>query len=86
MVKAVNKEIDKIGKPEKKFQFWKKEKRNLKETPRFIVALDHFKNEIFTRENEDFINIIKVLKKLWDRGQKSENNANKKIEDYFEGN
>jgi hypothetical protein len=85
LVKAVNKQIDNIGKPEKKFQFWKEEKRNPKETARFISALDHFKNEIFTKENEDFINIIKVLKKLWDRGQKSENSANKKIEDYFEG-
>ena len=85
LVKAVNKQIDYIGKPEKKFHFWKQEKRNPKETARFIVALDHFKDEIFTKNNEDFINIIKVLKKLWDRGQKSENNANKKIEDYFEG-
>jgi Fe-Mn family superoxide dismutase len=85
LVKAVNKQIDNIGKPEKKFHFWKQEKRNPKETARFIIALDHFKDEIFTKNNEDFLNIIKVLKKLWDRGQKSENNANKKIEDYFEG-
>ena len=85
LVKAVNKQIENIGKPEKMFHFWKQEKRNPKETARFIVALDHFKDEIFTKNNEDFINIIKVLKKLWDRGQKSENNANKKIEDYFEG-
>ena len=85
LVKAVNKQIDNIGKPEKKFHFWKQEKRNPKETARFIVALDHFKDDIFTKNNEDFLNIIRVLKKLWDRGQKSENNANKKIEDYFEG-
>ena len=85
LVKAVNRQIDNIGKPEKKFHFWKEEKRNPKEIARFIAALDHFRNEIFTKENSDFINIIKVLKKLWDRGQKSENNANKKIEDYFEG-
>lgn len=85
LVKAVNKQIENIGKPEKKFHFWKQEKRNPKEAARFIVALDHFKDEIFERNNEDFINIIKVLKKLWDRGQKSENNANKKIEEYFEG-
>lgn len=86
LVKAVNKQIDLIGKPEKKFDFSKKEKRTLKETSRFIAALDHFKNQIFTKNNEDFINIIKVLKKLWDRGQKSEDNAIKKIEDYFDGN
>ena len=26
-----------------------------------------------------------MLKKLWDRGQKSEDNVLKKVEDYFEG-
>jgi Fe-Mn family superoxide dismutase len=86
LVKAVNKQIELIGRSEKKFDFSKKEKRTLKETTRFISALDHFRNEIFTENNEDFINIIKVLKKLWDRGQKSEDNAIKKIEDYFDGN
>lgn len=85
LVKAVNKQIELIGKPEKKFNFSKKENRNLKETKRFISALNHFRNQIFNQNNEDFINIIKVLKKLWDRGQKSESDAVKKIEDYFEG-
>jgi hypothetical protein len=47
--------------------------------------LNHFKKQIFTKNNEDFINIIKVLKKLWDRGQKSEDNVQKKLENYFEG-
>ena len=85
LVKAVNNQIENIGKPEKKFHFWKDEKRTPKEAARFVIALDHFRNEIFTKNNEEFINIIKVLRKLWERGQKSENNANKKIEDYFEG-
>ena len=86
LVKAVNKEIEKMGRPEKKFDFSIKENRTPKETIRFIKALDFFKKEIFTKNNQDFINIIKVLKKLWDRGQKSENDVSKKIEDYFEGN
>jgi Fe-Mn family superoxide dismutase len=85
LVKAVNKKIDKIGKPEKKFDFTNKEKRTSTEVKRFINALTHFRKEIFTKNNEDFINIIKVLLKLWDRGEKSEDNASKKIENYFEG-
>jgi superoxide dismutase, Fe-Mn family len=85
LTKAVNTQIEKIGKPEKKFDFSKKENRTSSEVVRLIKALSHFKKEIFTKNNEEFINIIKVLKKLWDRGQKSEDNALKKIEDYFEG-
>jgi Fe-Mn family superoxide dismutase len=85
LTRAVNTQIEKIGKPEKKFDFSKKENRTVSEVVRLIKALSHFKKEIFTKNNEEFINIIKVLKKLWDRGQKSEDNALKKIEDYFEG-
>ena len=85
LTKAVNTQIEKIGKPEKKFDFSKKENRTPSEVVRLIKALSHFKKDIFTKNNEEFINIIKVLKKLWDRGQKSEDSALKKIEDYFEG-
>ena len=42
-----------------------------------------FKKDIFTKNNQDFINIIKVLKKLWDRGQKSEDDVSSKITKYF---
>ena len=83
--KAVNRQIEKIGRTDKMFDFSKSENRTVKEVSRFINALDHFKSDIFTKHNEDFINIIKVLKKLWDRGQKSEDNVLKKVEDYFEG-
>lgn len=83
LTKAVNAQIDNIGKPEKKFDFSDKEKRNVTEVVRLIKALDHFKKEIFTKNNEDFINIIKVLKKLWDRGQKSEDEVLTKIEKHF---
>ena len=86
LVKAVNIEIEKLGKEDKKFEFNLSEKRNAKEVQRFINALNHFKKEIFTKNNDEFINIIKVLKKLWDRGQKSENDVQKKLEYYFEGN
>ena len=86
LVKAVNKEIIKIGKEDKMFDFSKKEKRTVSEITRFVKALDHFKQDIFTKHNEDFLNIIRVLKKLWDRGQKSEDDVLKKVEDYFEGN
>jgi len=85
LTRAVNTQIENIGKPEKKFDFSKKENRTVSEVVRLIKALSHFKKEIFTKNNEEFINIIKVLKKLWDRGQKSEDSALKKIEDYFEG-
>lgn len=83
LTKAVNKQIDNINKPEKKFDFSKKENRNEKEISRLLKALNHFKSKIFTKNNEDFINIIKVLKKLWDRGQKSEDDVLTKIEKYF---
>jgi len=83
--KAVNRQIEKIGRQDKMFDFSKSENRTVKEVSRFITALNHFKSDIFTKHNEDFINIIKVLKKLWDRGQKSEDNVLKKVEDYFEG-
>ena len=86
LVKAVNKQIENIGKPEKVFNFQLKENRTAKEVSRFISALDHFKSQIFTKKNDDFINIIKVLLKLWERGQKSEDSVQKKLEDYFEGN
>jgi len=85
LVKAVNKEIEKINKSEKMFNFSDPEKQNKKEVQRFINALTHFRTKIFTKHNSDFINIIKVLLKLWERGEKSENNASEKIEKYFEG-
>ena len=84
LVKAVNRQIEKIGRTDKIFDFSFKENRTLKEVERFLSALEHFKKQIFTKNNEDFINIIKVLKKLWDRGQKSEDNVQKKLENYFE--
>lgn len=83
LTKAINTQIEKIGKSEKKFDFSKKENRTIKEINRLVSALNHFKTEIFTKNNEDFINIIKVLKKLWDRGQKSEDSVLVKIEEYF---
>jgi Fe-Mn family superoxide dismutase len=85
LVKAVNRQIENIGRTDKIFDFSYKENRTLKEVERFLNALNHFKKQIFTKNNEDFINIIKVLKKLWDRGQKSEDNVQKKLENYFEG-
>ena len=85
LVKAVNRQIESIGRADKTFNFGLKENRTLKEVDRFIKALNHFKKQIFTKKNQDFINIIKVLIKLWDRGQKSEDNVQKKLENYFEG-
>jgi hypothetical protein len=83
LTKAINTQIDNVGRPEKKFDFSKKENRTIKEIDRLVKALDHFKTQIFTKNNEEFINIIKVLKKLWDRGQKSEDDVLVKIEKYF---
>ena len=83
LTKAINTQIDNVGRPEKKFDFSKKENRTIKEIDRLVKALDHFKTQIFTKNNEEFINVIKVLKKLWDRGQKSEDDVLVKIEKYF---
>ena len=86
LVRAVNKQIINIGKPEKIFKFEDEKNRTLKEVNRFISALDYFSDKIFTKNNVDFVNIIKVLKILWERGQKSEDDVFTKIEEYFKGN
>ena len=83
IVKAVNNQIEGLGQMDKLFDFSKPENRNLEEVKRFLRALEYFKGEIFTKENKDFINIIKVLMALWKRGQKSESSATKKMEIYF---
>jgi superoxide dismutase, Fe-Mn family len=84
-VKAVNNQIDKLGQPEKKFNFWKKEKRTVNEIKRFLRAIDYFKDEIFNPSNEEFVNIVRVLLVLWERGIKTEDETIKKLENYFEG-
>jgi Fe-Mn family superoxide dismutase len=83
LTKTINKQIDSIKKPNKKFDFSQEEKRTLSEVNRLIRALGFFKKEIFTKNNEDFVNIINVLTKLWNRGQKSEDKVLSKIESYF---
>jgi hypothetical protein len=83
LTRAINIQIEKLGKPEKKFDFSKKENRTITEINRLVKALNHFKTKIFTKNNEEFINIIKVLKKLWDRGQKSEDEVLDKFQKYF---
>jgi Fe-Mn family superoxide dismutase len=83
LTRAINIQIAKLGKPEKKFDFSKKENRTITEINRLVKALNHFKTKIFTKNNEEFINIIKVLKKLWDRGQKSEDEVLDKFQKYF---
>ena len=83
LTKAVNKEILKEKPDGRTFDFSKQENRTMVETLRFLKVLDHFRSRIFNKDNEDFINVINVLNKLWKRGQKSEDNALKRIEDYF---
>ena len=83
LVKSVNKEIEKLGKSEKAFNFSKKENRNYNEVRRFLIALHHFRNSIFTKNNEDFINIINVLTILWKKGQKTEDSSTTKIKNFF---
>jgi hypothetical protein len=83
LTKIINTQIDSNKISEKKFNFSQKEKRNLNEVIRLIKLLNYFKKDIFTKNNKEFLNIIKVLKKLWDRGQESENIALSKIKNYF---
>ena len=82
--KIVNKFILEKNQPEKVFNFKKDEKRNVGEVARFIRALNYFKDKIFDKSNNDFINLIKVGLKTWARGEKTENKAAEKIKDYFE--
>jgi hypothetical protein len=83
LTKAVNKQIESINKPEKIFDFSNPKKRTVSEITRLVKAINYFKTKIFTKENEDFVNIVRVLTKLWDRGQKSEDKVLTKIETYF---
>lgn len=83
LTKAVNKEILRKKPDGRTFNFTDNQNKNIKEVMRFVKCVDIFRKEIFNKDNEDFINIINVLNKLWKRGQKSENDALKKIEDYF---
>jgi Fe-Mn family superoxide dismutase len=83
LTRAINTQIEKLGKPENKFDFSKKENRTITEINRLVKELNHFKTKIYTKNNEEFINIIKVLKKLWDRGQKSEDEVLDKFKKYF---
>jgi Fe-Mn family superoxide dismutase len=83
LTKAVNNQMDNVGESDKKFDFSKKENRNYSEVVRLTKELDRFKRELFTKTNQDFINIIKVLKKIWDRGQKSEDSVLLKIKEHF---
>jgi Fe-Mn family superoxide dismutase len=83
LTKAINKEILTEKPDGRTFDFSQEKNRTLEEMNRFIKVLDIFRKRIFNKNNEDFINIINVLSKLWKRGQKSEDNALKKMEDYF---
>jgi len=85
MVKAVNNLIQGRGKPEKIFNFYDEKKRTPQEIIRFGKALDYFANKLYSKENSEFINILKVLLKTWKRGEDSENSVLKKIDLYFEG-
>jgi len=55
LTRAINIQIEKLGKPEKKFDFSKKENRTITEINRLVKALNHFKTKIFTKNNEEFI-------------------------------
>lgn len=83
LTRAINNQMDNVGESDKKFDFSKKENRNYSEVVRLTKELDRFKRQLFTKSNQDFINIIKVLKKLWDRGQKSEDSVLLKIKEHF---
>lgn len=74
---------EQITDPKDKFDFSLKENRNISEINRLINELDIHKNKIFTKDNEGFINIIKVLIKLWNRGKKTENDVTTKLSEYF---
>lgn len=83
LTRAVNRQIENIGKPDKKFNFSDEKKRNIEEVGRFLKALDFFKNQIFDRDNPDFINIINVLTNIWKKGQDTEDKVKSKLETYF---
>lgn len=84
LVKSVNKKLDEINRPDKKFNFSLKERRTKEDVITFLKALDYFREDIFNKNNPDFINIINILNQLWLRGEKTEGVAVKKLTRYFE--
>ena len=84
--KIINKLILDKKQPEKVFDFKKDGRRNPKEVARFIRAMNFFKDKIFDKTNQDFINLIKVGLLTWKRGVKTENKTAEKIKNYFEDN
>jgi len=83
LVESVNNKLDEIKRYDKKFDFTLKMNQNSIEVSRFISALNYFKDQIFTKNNKDFIAIIEKLKEIWEKGEKSEVNGVEKIKEFL---
>lgn len=85
MNQIVNTILQKNGKENEKFNFEKKENRNEDEVKRFLRNIYNYKEQIFTKNNPEFVNLIKVLLIIWDSGKKSEDDIAGRLKKYYEG-
>lgn len=83
LVKMVNKEISALNKPNKLFDFSLDKNKTPEEVDRFIRALDYFKDKLISLTNEDFSQLIKIMRVIWDKGQQSETTAEIKLKKLF---
>jgi hypothetical protein len=85
ITKSINAQLTLQEREVEIFNFLKKENKTVEEVVRLVGVMDSMRETIFSKDNEDFINTMRVLKKLWDRGQKSEKTVTKKLENHFKG-
>lgn len=85
MSQIVNNLLEKNNKVDEKFHFEKKENHNEEEIKRFLRNIYNFRQEIFTKNNPEFINLIKVLLIIWDSGKKSEDDIAARLRKYYDG-
>jgi superoxide dismutase, Fe-Mn family len=83
LVNAVNNRLDLMKRYDKKFDFTLAMNRNQIELSRFISALNYFKDQIFAKDNPDFVALLEKLKENYEKGELSENKTINKIKNFF---
>lgn len=83
LIEIINNILDKNNLQNKKFDFIEDVNKNEKEIKRFLNALNYYKLDIFTKKNEDFVNIVGKLKQTYKKGEKGEELSLNKIKKHF---